>query len=153
MARVYKRVGCSAPSKSSHLSCLLPELVRTPVPSCLMRPRPVVPVHPVSDEAPRVVKPLKLMLPDTLLLQTAKEPLDEAISATDVSLLRMLRTSAARRFAVHRSMGSTESWAMATSSVRYSTTSEKWSQLRVEQDTYSSSPRHSRIHSAVGVSK
>ena len=41
-----------------------------------MRPFLVVPVDPVPNDPPRLLKRLERMLPDTLVFQTPKEPLN-----------------------------------------------------------------------------
>jgi hypothetical protein len=44
-----------------------------------MRPPVVVPLHPVANDSPGVLKCLKRVLPDTFLLETAKEPFDDPV--------------------------------------------------------------------------
>ena len=50
-----------------------------------MEPFLVVPVDPVSNDPPRLLKRLEPVLSDTLVFQTAKEPLNQPI------LLRRIR--------------------------------------------------------------
>src|SRR5512146_1145225 len=50
-----------------------------------MRPLLVVPLEPVANDPPRLLKCLERVLPDTLFFQTPKEPLDDPI------LLRRVR--------------------------------------------------------------
>ncbi len=44
-----------------------------------MRALVVVPLHPVSNDLPRLLKRLERLLPDTLFFETAKEPLNQPI--------------------------------------------------------------------------
>jgi len=44
-----------------------------------MWPPVVVPLHPVSNDPPRLLKRLERVLPDTLFFEAAKEPLDHAV--------------------------------------------------------------------------
>ena len=44
-----------------------------------MGPFLVVPMHPVSNDPPRLLKRLEPVLPDTLVFQTSKEPLNQPI--------------------------------------------------------------------------
>ncbi|MEQ1844166.1 MAG: hypothetical protein ABL983_01150 [Nitrospira sp.] len=44
-----------------------------------MGPFLVIPVDPVLNDPPRLLKRLELLLPDTLFFETAKEPLDDPI--------------------------------------------------------------------------
>ena len=71
---------CSAPLKSSHWGCLLRAVLdRAPIPEGAMGPFLVVPMHPVSNDPPRLLKRLEPVLPDTLVFQTSKEPLNQPI--------------------------------------------------------------------------
>lgn len=60
-------------------------LARTEVAEGLVRPAVIVPADPVGYGASRLREAGKLMLPDTLFLETAKEPFDEPV------LLRRVR--------------------------------------------------------------
>ena len=55
------------------------KLRRTTIPQRLVRPTGVVPDEPSSEALLRVCKIVKLMLPDTFLLETAEEAFDDAI--------------------------------------------------------------------------
>lgn len=44
-----------------------------------MRAIVVVPLHPVSDDSPRLLKRLKRVLPDALFCETAKEPFNTPV--------------------------------------------------------------------------
>ena len=69
-----------APLKSSHLGCLLRAVLdRAPVPEGAMGPFLVIPVDPVPNDPPRLLKRLERVLPDTLVFQTPKEPLNHPI--------------------------------------------------------------------------
>ena len=66
----------------------------TPVAQCTVGPPLVIPGHPVPNDTPRFLKRLELVLPDTLFLETAKEPFDDPI------LLRRVRRDELLRQAV-----------------------------------------------------
>ncbi len=71
---------CSAPLKSSHLGCLLRTILDwAPIPEGAMGPFLVVPVDPVPNDPPRLLKRLEPVLPDTLVFQASKEPLNQPI--------------------------------------------------------------------------
>jgi hypothetical protein len=44
-----------------------------------MRPPVVIPLDPVANGTPRLLKRLERVLPDTLFFETAKETFDDAI--------------------------------------------------------------------------
>lgn len=56
-----------------------------------MRPAMVVPVHPVPNDPPRLFEGLELMLPDTLLLETAKEPFNQPVLLRGIGRDEFLR--------------------------------------------------------------
>ena len=71
---------CSAPLKSSHLGYVLGAVLgRAPIAQGLLRPLVVVPLDPVPNDPPRLLKGLEGVLSDTLLFQTPKEPFDHSI--------------------------------------------------------------------------
>ena len=71
---------CSAPLKSSHPGCLLRAVFnRASVPERLMRPLMVVPLHPLSNNPPRLVERWEDMLTDALLFETPKEPHNDPV--------------------------------------------------------------------------
>jgi len=71
---------CSAPLKSSHLGCLLRAILdRAPISDGAMGPFFVAPVNQVSNDPPRLLKRLERVLPDTLVFQASKEPLNQPI--------------------------------------------------------------------------
>lgn len=70
----------SAPQKSSHLGCMLRVILDwAPISEGTMGSSFVVPVDPVSNGPPRLVKRLERMLPDTLFFETSKEPFDDPV--------------------------------------------------------------------------
>jgi len=80
------RKACSAPRKSSHFSIFFcSELARAHVVESLVRPFRVVPIDPPPNHAPSFPEAREVVLPGALLLQAAKESLDETV------LLRRVR--------------------------------------------------------------
>lgn len=70
----------SAPLKSSHLGCLLCTILgRAPIPEGAKGPFFVVPVNPVPNDPPCLLIGLECVLPDTLVFQAPKEPLNHPI--------------------------------------------------------------------------
>ena len=54
-------------------------LDRAPIPQGAMGPFLVVPVDPVPNDPPCLLKRLERVLPDTLVFQASKEPLNQPI--------------------------------------------------------------------------
>ncbi len=67
------------------------ELVWAPIAQRLVRPLLIVPLDPHADHPPRLSKGLKLMLPDTLFFETAKEAFDDAVLLRRVRRDELLR--------------------------------------------------------------
>ncbi len=79
-AKIHMMEDCTAPLKSSHLGYLLGAVLdRAPIPEGAMGPFLVVPVDPVSNDPPRLLKRLERVLPDALVFQTPKESLNHPI--------------------------------------------------------------------------
>ncbi len=58
---------------------LCPVLGCASIAQCLMRALLVVPLHPVPDDSPGLLKRLERMRPDTLFFETAKERFDDPV--------------------------------------------------------------------------
>jgi hypothetical protein len=56
-----------------------------------MRPTNVIPIDPLSDRSLRLSEVVKAMLPDTLLLQTAEESLDDPVLLRRIGRDELLR--------------------------------------------------------------